>query len=53
MKNCIPICFYPTRKIVLDDDSIFAESVLLKMNGRHFSSYQSPPRRQGSCEATS
>jgi CheY-like chemotaxis protein len=42
MKNFIPICFYPTRKILLDDDSIFSESILLKMEDKFFSSYTSP-----------
>lgn len=42
MKNLIPICFYPTRKIVLDDDNIFSETILLKMQGKYFSSYASP-----------
>ncbi len=42
MKNYIPICFYPTRKIILDDDDIFTKSVLLKMNDRHFSAHASP-----------
>jgi len=42
MKNAVPICFYPTRKIILDDDTIFSESILLKMEGKFFSSYTSP-----------
>jgi CheY-like chemotaxis protein len=42
MKDRIPICFYPTRKIMLDDDTIFSESILFKMDGKHFSSYTSP-----------
>ncbi len=42
MKKMIPICFYPTRKIVLDDDNIFSESILLKMNNKVFSAYTSP-----------
>src|SRR6185295_2883032 len=37
-----PICFYPTKKIVLDDDSIFSESVLFKIEGKFFSSYTLP-----------
>lgn len=42
MKDLIPICFYPTRKIVLDDDSIFVQSILLRMDEKTFSSYTSP-----------
>ncbi len=42
MKSLIPICFYPTRKIILDDDNIFTESILFKMQDKHFSSYTSP-----------
>lgn len=42
MTKKIPICFYPTRKIILDDDNIFSESILLKMDNKVFSSYASP-----------
>lgn len=37
MKNSIPLCFFPTRKILLDDDNTFLESILLKMHGKNFS----------------
>jgi len=40
--RAIPVCFYPMRKILLDDDSAFSESILLKMHGKNFTSYQSP-----------
>ena len=42
MTNSIPICFYPMRKIVLDDDYAFTQSILLKMHGKNFVSYNSP-----------
>lgn len=42
MKNFIPICFYPTRKILLDDDNIFSESILLNMKDKFFSACTSP-----------
>lgn len=42
MTHSIPICFYPMRKIVLDDDSAFSQSILLKMHGKNFISYNSP-----------
>jgi len=42
MKDQIPICFYPTRKIVLDDDSIFVQSMLLRLDKKNYSSYTSP-----------
>lgn len=41
MKKMIPLCFYPTRKIILDDDTIFGESILIKMDDK-FSFYASP-----------
>lgn len=46
MKHRIPIFFYPTRKIILDDDVIFAESILYKMEGKDFSFYSSPDSLQ-------
>lgn len=42
MKNLIPVCFYPTRKIILDDDNIFCQSILLNTVRKNFSSYNSP-----------
>ena len=42
MNNSIPICFYPMRKIIIDDDSIFSDSILLNMHGKNFTSYNSP-----------
>lgn len=39
MKNSIPLCFYPTRKILLDDDKAFTQSILLKMYGKNFSAF--------------
>lgn len=42
MITALPICFYPMRKIVLDDDHAFSQSILLKMHGKIFTSYNSP-----------
>ena len=42
MNTSIPICFYPMRKIIVDDDSFFSQSILLKMRGKNFISYNSP-----------
>lgn len=42
MNASIPICFYPMRKIVLDDDQNFAQSILLKMHEKNFFAYHSP-----------
>lgn len=42
MSNSIPICFYPLRKIVLDDDEAFTQSILLKMYDKNFTAYKSP-----------
>ena len=42
MTASIPICFYPMRKIVLDDDQAFSQSILLKMHDRNFVAYNSP-----------
>ena len=44
MNNSLPICLYPTRKIVIDDDSIFSDSILLTLNGNNFISYNSPKK---------
>ena len=42
MTTSIPICFYPMRKIVLDDDQAFSQSILLKMHDKDFTAYNSP-----------
>ncbi|MEO8400559.1 MAG: response regulator [Gammaproteobacteria bacterium] len=42
MTTAIPICLFPMRKIILDDDQSFTESILLKMHGKNFSGYNSP-----------
>lgn len=42
MTTTVPICFYPMQKIVLDDDYAFSQSMLLKMQGKNFISYNSP-----------
>lgn len=42
MTNSIPICFYPLRKIIVDDDYSFTQSILLKMHGTNFTPYNSP-----------
>jgi CheY-like chemotaxis protein len=42
MMTSIPVCFYPMRKIVLDDDQAFLQSMLLKLHGKKFISYHSP-----------
>jgi len=42
MKNSLPLCFYPMKKIILDDDNAFSQSMLLKMFGENFISYSSP-----------
>lgn len=42
MLSSIPVCFYPTRKIIIDDDSAFANSMLLKMRQQNLSYYNSP-----------
>lgn len=38
----IPICYYPHRKIILDDDQAFTQSMLLKLAGKNFTSCNSP-----------
>ncbi len=42
MLNSIPVCFYPTRKIILDDDPFFTSTILLKMHNKNMVSYTSP-----------
>lgn len=42
MQSSIPVCFYPTRKIIIDDDHAFTDSMLLKMHHHNLSSYNSP-----------
>lgn len=42
MTTSIPVCLYPMRKIILDDDRDFSQSILLKMHGKNFTSYDSP-----------
>lgn len=42
MTNSIPVCYFPTQKILLDDDSAFSDSLLLHLRGNNFSSYNSP-----------
>lgn len=42
MTSSIPVCLYPMRKIILDDDQAFSQSILLQMHDKHFTSYQSP-----------
>lgn len=42
MINGIPLCFYPFRKMILDDDNNFLDSFLLKFHDRKFISYNSP-----------
>ena len=42
MRSVLPICFYPMRKIILDDDHAFSQSILLKMHGKNFTLYNSP-----------
>jgi CheY-like chemotaxis protein len=42
MTPTMPICFYPMRKIVLDDDHAFTQSMLLTLPERNFISYNSP-----------
>jgi CheY-like chemotaxis protein len=42
MTTSIPICFYPMRKVVLDDDQDFSQSILLRMHDKNFSAYNSP-----------
>jgi len=42
MMPLIPICFYPLRKIILDDDLDFSQSLLLKLSGQNFTSCNSP-----------
>jgi len=42
MKTSIPLCFYSMKKIILDDDHAFSQSILLKMQGKNFISYNSP-----------
>lgn len=36
MQQTMPSVFYPTRKMLLDDDLAFAQSVSLKMHGKNF-----------------
>src|SRR5689334_18574764 len=42
MTISIPILFYPARKILLDDDQDFAQSISLKMHDHNFEIYNSP-----------
>lgn len=45
MTPSIPICFFATNKIILDDDKSFTDSMLLKLHGENLVAYNSP------CEA--
>jgi len=42
MNISIPICFYPTQKIILDDDQDFSKSMILKMHGKNIMAFDSP-----------
>lgn len=42
MTCLIPICFYPIKKILVDDDHAFSQSVLLKMHKNNFTGYTTP-----------
>lgn len=42
MITTLPICFYPMRKIILDDDNAFSQSILLKMHEKNLMSLDSP-----------
>lgn len=42
MAIMIPLCFYPMRKILLDDDCSYSQSILLKVHSKNFTAYNSP-----------
>ncbi|MDX1901074.1 MAG: hypothetical protein SFW66_03595 [Gammaproteobacteria bacterium] len=42
MISSTPIFYFPTKKLLLDDDKTFAQSVLLKMYGKNFIDFTSP-----------
>jgi len=42
MTCLVPLCYYPMKKIIVDDNRTFAESILFKMHGKNFDYYESP-----------
>lgn len=42
MNTALPICYFPTGKIILDDNKDYTSSLLMKYHHRSFTSYQSP-----------
>ncbi len=42
MTCLIPICFYPTRKLLIDDNESFLQSSMLRTYGENFINYSSP-----------
>jgi response regulator RpfG family c-di-GMP phosphodiesterase len=42
MNSSIPICFYPMRKIILDDDQNFTKCISLLMHDKNFIAHCSP-----------
>lgn len=41
MNKMLPICFYSTKQIILDDNQAFTNSILFKMHGKPVMAYQS------------
>src|SRR6188508_3264442 len=41
MNSSIPVCFYPMKKIIIDDDVLFTQSMLLKLYANNFTSNNS------------
>jgi CheY-like chemotaxis protein len=42
MISKIPICFYSMKKIIVDDERAFSESIILKLHAQNFTSFESP-----------
>lgn len=42
MKNSIPVCYFPTKILMIDDDQAFAQSILFKLHKDKFHLIHSP-----------
>lgn len=42
MSIALPICFFPTKKVILDDNTDYSNGFLLKLHNQQVASYQNP-----------
>jgi CheY-like chemotaxis protein len=44
MSEIFPVCFFQTKKIIVDDNQVFIDSLLLKNHGKAYSAFNSPTK---------